>query len=208
MADSDITVNGLIAQGGVGQIALSWNPVTDPHTPGGLPSLQLATIEVWAASSNNRATATRIGESTGTGLVESGLDRAEQRFYWIRPRTKGGIYGEWHPVSGTLGVVGQEANNEYDLSTNGYYKFPRGLLLQWGSLTSAGVVTNHPWNVPFTSVFHFNATTPQRSVLLPVFLNINSYGASGFSLSTTYLNSGSFTAAFGQPVTWWAIGVG
>lgn len=208
MADSDITVNGLAAAGGVGQIALAWNPAVDPHSPGGLPYLQLATIEVWAAPSNNRALSAQIGESAGTRLIESGLARAERRYYWLRPRNKAGLFGEWHPLSDIGGVAGQEANNQYDLSTNGYYKFPNGLLFQWGQLVSSGSVTNSPWNVPFTSVFHFNATTPQKSVLVPVMLNVTSYDTSGFSLTTTYLISGSFFAASGQAVTWFALGLG
>lgn len=205
MADSDITVNGLTASGGVGQVALTWDPAVDPHTPGGLPYLQMSTIEVWAAASNNRAAATQIGESAGTRLVESGLTRAQQRYYWIRPRNKSGLYGEWNPISDVGGVGGQEANNIYDHSTNGYEKSPNGLLFQWGTASGIGVI-NGSWNTTFSQVFHFNPIIPQLATLSPVFLNVLSFNTSGWTVTLSYLNAGSMAYANGT-VSWFAVGL-
>lgn len=205
MADSDITVNGLTAAGGVGQITLSWNPAVDSHTPGGLPSLQLSTIEVWGSDTNSLATASKIGESAGTRLVEANLTRAQQRYYWIRPRAKCGIFGAWHPLSDTNGVSGQEANSAYDHSTNGYEKSPNGLLYQWGHDTGAGII-NGTWNTPFSQVFYFNAVVQQLSALVPIFLNVETFDESGWGVTITYLNVGSMAFASGT-IHWFAVGI-
>ena len=105
MADSNITVSGLTAGSAVGQIDLAW-AVSDPHAIG-LPTLQLDAVEVWAATTNNRANASKIAEGF-TSAVHSGLPENSTRYYWIRPRNKSGYYGDWHPAGSTSGVEGKE----------------------------------------------------------------------------------------------------
>lgn len=209
MADSDITVNNLTAAGGVGQITLSWSPAVDSHTPGGLPSLQLATVEVWGASSNNLAAASLIGESAGTRLVEANLARAQQRYYWIRPRTKAGLFGAWHPSSDVAGVSGQELNNSFSLTTNGYYLLPNGLLLQWGAIGMHGSVDGS-WNNDFSAVFFFDATCSQDSSAYPTILNVQSFSTSGFSLAAYYYNTSLPTITpipASVTASWFALGL-
>lgn len=201
MADSDITVGGLTAVGGVGQIALSWDKPIDPHSPGGLPYLQLGAVEVWSAASNDRALATKISESgDANSFVHAGLSRGEQRWYWIRPRNRAGSYGEWHPTSATGGVEGVESNNIYLFGQDGFFRNTNGFLTQWGRAVSStitidlfdgGGIIPHAglvraiYTVPFEQVFSFNAIA-----ILPRYGNIVDVGViylfdSGYIVQTT-----------------------
>lgn len=107
MADSEIVVSGLAATGGVGQIAVLWS-VTEASC---LPYLHLDKVEIWAATSNNRANAVKVGEVLGTQWVHAGLGRSTSRRYWIRPRDASGNFGEWFPVSATAGILGTTTNS-------------------------------------------------------------------------------------------------
>ena len=107
MADSEIVVSGLAATGGVGQIAVLWS-VTEASC---LPYLRLDKVEIWAATSNNRANAVKVGEVFGTQWVHAGLGRSTSRRYWIRPRDASGNFGEWFPVSATAGILGTTTSN-------------------------------------------------------------------------------------------------
>jgi hypothetical protein len=102
MPDSDIVCSGLIATSGVGQVVLAW-AVSDPNQAG-LPYLTLGTVEVWAASANNRTGAAKVGEAL-SGLTHAGVPPGETRFYWVRPRNASGLYGDWFPLSATAGVA-------------------------------------------------------------------------------------------------------
>ncbi len=104
MADSDITVDGLAATSGATQIALTWNPQSDPYTPGSLPYLQFDQMEIWVATSNSRGSATQLGETNANSFVHTGLTAGVTRYYWIRPRNRSGLYGDWHPLSASAGV--------------------------------------------------------------------------------------------------------
>lgn len=208
MADSNITVTGLVAAGGISQVTLNWQPPTDPHSPGGLPYLQLDAIEIHAASSNNRASATKIGEqSIGTNFVHSGLSRAVQRWYWLRPRNRAGKFGEWHPVSATGGVVGQEANSTASLVGNGYFLNKNGLLQQWGSLTTNAIsgVGSGSWPMEFSTLFNFIPTVIGFTQTQPLVVNIVSANASTFQVFTAWTVAGVFQPV-GATVNWSAIG--
>jgi hypothetical protein len=208
MADSDITVNGLATSGGISTISLIWNPPNDPHQNGGHPYLQLNAVEIYAASSNNRGSASKIGEqSIGTGFVHSGLSRAAQRWYWIRPRNNSLKYGDWHPLSATAGVSGQEANNTALLSANGYFLNKNGLLQQWGTLTTNGFsgVGSASWPVAFSTLFNFIPTVVGFSPTQPLVVNIVSANASSFSVFTAWTVAGVFQPV-AATVNWSAIG--
>lgn len=208
MADSNITVTGLVAVGGISQITLDWQPPTDPHSPGGLPYLQLDAIEIYAASSNNRVASVKIGEnSIGTNYVHSGLSRAVQRWYWLRPRNKAGKFGDWHPVSSTAGVVGQEANKTASLLTNGYFLNTNGLLQQWGSLTTNATtgIGSGSWPTPFSALFNFIPTVIGFGPTQPRVVNIVSANASSFQVFTALAVAGVFQP-IDATVNWSAIG--
>lgn len=120
MADSGITVSGLTATGGVGQIALGWS-VTEASC---LPYLRLDKVEIWEATANNRDTAVKVAEIFGTQYVRTGLGKSVSRRYWIRARDTSGNLGEWFPASATAGILGTttstpaSANQLSDVSPN------------------------------------------------------------------------------------------
>ncbi|MGV6875955.1 hypothetical protein ACUSIJ_25125 [Pseudochelatococcus sp. B33] len=99
MADSDITVTSLTATGGVGVIVIA--PVTGGQSC--LPYLQLAAVEIWEASSNNRNVSAYIGD-TVAGLTRQGLAANTTRYYWARARDVSGNLGDWFPPSATGGM--------------------------------------------------------------------------------------------------------
>lgn len=120
MADSGITVSGLTATGGVGQIALGWS-VTEASC---LPYLRLDKVEIWEATANNRDTAVKVAEVFGSQYVRTGLGKSVSRRYWIRARDASGNLGEWFPESPTAGMLGTttsttpNANVLSDVSSN------------------------------------------------------------------------------------------
>ncbi|MDG4674492.1 hypothetical protein P9A16_25510 [Shinella sp. 838] len=120
MADSGITVSGLTATGGVGQIALGWS-VTEASC---LPYLRLDKVEIWEATANNRDTAVKVAEIFGAQYVRGGLGKSVSRRYWIRARDASGNLGEWFPESPTAGILGTttsttpSANVLSDVSAN------------------------------------------------------------------------------------------
>lgn len=154
MPDSEITVDGLVAQGGAGQVSLTWNSPVDEHTSrGGLPYLQLSAIEIWASPINNRdePSTVRIGEQPqANSFVHAGLNRGETFYYWIRPRDRSGQYGEWHPTLATDGVVGTESNSDVLFAQDGYWRNPAGLILQWGIASAEADVST---TIDFPLVF-------------------------------------------------------
>jgi hypothetical protein len=102
MADSGITVSGLTATGGVGQIALGWS-VNEASC---LPYLRLDKVEIWEATANNRDTAVKVAEIFGAQYVRTGLGKSVSRRYWIRARDASGNLGAWFPESPTGGILG------------------------------------------------------------------------------------------------------
>jgi len=61
MADSNITVSGLEVSPSVEHINAKWS-FKDPNEKG-LPYLELDAVELWAASSNDRSLATKVGQA-------------------------------------------------------------------------------------------------------------------------------------------------
>lgn len=105
MPDSPIVVSALAAAGNLGHISLTWS-VDDPNANG--PSyVRLDTVEIHAASVNNRASATKIAEGDIAAL-HLGVVRAAVWYYWARARDTSGRFGDWFPSSATGGVVGTE----------------------------------------------------------------------------------------------------
>lgn len=105
MADSDITVTSLTATGGVGVIVIA--PITGGQSC--LPYLQLAAIEIWEAATNNRNSASYIGD-TIAGLTRQGLPASTTRYYWARARDVSGNLGDWFPSSATAGRQGSTSS--------------------------------------------------------------------------------------------------
>ncbi|NBN64140.1 phage tail protein [Pannonibacter tanglangensis] len=96
----DITITSLTATGGAQQITLAV-VVSDGNV---LPYLQLAAVEIWAASVNDRASAVRVGEGPAGQLTHTGLPTSATRWYWARARDRSSNLGPWFPASATAGV--------------------------------------------------------------------------------------------------------
>lgn len=110
MADSAIIVTSVAKTGGAGQITLL------VATSGGgedecLPYMTLSKVEIYGSKTNNRGTATKIGETTGT-FVHGNIGVSETWYYWFRAvdNNTPPLVGEWYPFSTTDGVVATTSN--------------------------------------------------------------------------------------------------
>jgi hypothetical protein len=105
---SDITVAALTATPTLRGNKLAWT-YSDPRN-GALPNIALDMVEVWASTTNDRATAAKVGEGI-TDFLHTGVAEEETWYYWIKardylPAAQGGPgYGAWHPSGSTAGVT-------------------------------------------------------------------------------------------------------
>lgn len=125
MADSNIVVSALAVTNGFGQNFLTWS-YSDPNVQG-LPYLRLDTVEVWAATTNDRSTATKVVEGivSAIDIVTDG----SARWYWIKARNQSAYYGDWYPSDAAGGIAAAQTAL---IDTTGYIKLPSGLIIQWG----------------------------------------------------------------------------
>ncbi|MBS7737944.1 MULTISPECIES: hypothetical protein [unclassified Chelatococcus] len=110
MADSAITIASVVKSGGAGQILL----IVTTSGGGGnecLPYMALQKVEIYASKTNNRATATKVGDTIGT-FVHGNLGVSETWYYWFRAIDNNSppLVGEWYPFSPTDGVVATTSN--------------------------------------------------------------------------------------------------
>lgn len=89
------TPSALNVTANVGSIVLDW-------TPGLLKNLQY--IEVWRATTNNRASATLITTTFGDTYTDVDFVEGTDYYYWIRPKNIWGRNDAWYPTSSTGGV--------------------------------------------------------------------------------------------------------
>ena len=61
--------------------------------------------ELWEASSNDRATASKVANVGGNRFARSGLPAAVARWYWVRDVDTSGNVSAWYPSSATAGVT-------------------------------------------------------------------------------------------------------
>jgi hypothetical protein len=101
---SDITVSSLTATGGVGVITVSALTAAPPGL-GCLPYMVASKIEFWAATSNNRALAVKIGENEAGIVAHGSLPASTTRYYWARAVDPAGNVGEFYPASATGGIA-------------------------------------------------------------------------------------------------------
>jgi hypothetical protein len=62
-------------------------------------------IEIWRATTNNRASATMVAQVKGNDYMDHSLETGT-RYYWIRATSTTGLSGAYHPTSATAGVSG------------------------------------------------------------------------------------------------------
>jgi len=94
---------GLSATGWFGNINLNWANPTDPD---------LSHIEVWENSVDDRDTAVKIAEVSGTSYQRY-LGSFVVRYYWVRAVDKTGNISGWNAVSGTAGNSDQESHQDF-----------------------------------------------------------------------------------------------
>jgi len=79
-------------------------------------------VEIWAAETNNRATAINVGTTKTAAWTHNGLDLVDKRYYWIRLCDIYGNTGNWYPSSATAGIEGNTSTSpdDYILILQGY----------------------------------------------------------------------------------------
>ena len=89
-------VTSLSAVGYIGYIVVSWV----------MPFIgDLDVVEVWASESNNRATATKVGESNGSMFIFTPDPAHLSWYFWVRVRDSEGLFSTYFPNT-TQGVAG------------------------------------------------------------------------------------------------------
>lgn len=76
----------------------------------------LASVEIWFNSTDNRGTATLVGSSKTTAFTHSGLTTDVDVYYWIRGVNTSGIAGNFNATAGLKVTPGQVA--EGDIAAN------------------------------------------------------------------------------------------
>ncbi len=94
---------GLVAKGGLRQIALSWvNP----------PDTDLSHIEVLEGAANDLSAATVISTVKGNAFVRAGLGGLVTRYYWVRAVDLGGNVGDVNSNIGTGATTEQISHDD------------------------------------------------------------------------------------------------
>ncbi|PWC73966.1 phage tail protein [Azospirillum sp. TSH64] len=94
---------GLVAKGGLRQIALSWvNP----------PDTDLSHIEVLEGAANDLSAAAVIGTVKGNAFVRAGLGGLVTRYYWVRAVDLGGNVGDVNSNIGTGATTEQISHDD------------------------------------------------------------------------------------------------
>ena len=71
-------------------------------------------VEIWASETNDRATSTKVAETTGAITLHSGIGLADTWYYWTRVRNTLKEYGAWYPLSDTAGQSGSPSSDPSD----------------------------------------------------------------------------------------------
>jgi hypothetical protein len=101
MSSSDITVAALTASPTLRGNKLAWT-YSDPRS-NALPNIGLDMVEVHASTTNDRTTATKVGEGI-TDFTHSALIEDATWYYWIKARDYLGSFGSWYPTSSGAGI--------------------------------------------------------------------------------------------------------
>lgn len=94
-------ISGLTTTASFKNIWLDWTNPTDKD---------LAAIEVYASTTNNRANALQISDTLSDTYTHSGLATGTTRYYWLRARNTSGLTGNYFPFLANAGVIATTAN--------------------------------------------------------------------------------------------------
>ena len=176
---SNITVSGLVVAPGIQSNFAQWE-VSDPNI-NGLPYLKFAAAELWAATSNDRSTATKVAEGvTSAAYVYTGLAK---RYHWVRARDVEGSTGDWYPSSSTAGIVADGV----------WQNFSPTITPSSGTFTDATLISARYFrlgpNVTFAIAFDINTAGTASGYLsftLPVNTGSLEYPVSGMRTLISY----------------------
>jgi hypothetical protein len=101
MSSSDITVAALTVTPTLRGNKCAWT-YSDPRS-NALPNIGLDMVEVWSSTTNDRTTATKVGEGI-TDFPHDGLVEEQTYYYWIKARDYLGTFGAWYPSGSTSGI--------------------------------------------------------------------------------------------------------
>lgn len=76
-------------------VMLEWSQVSNPN---------VFNYEIWGSQTNDRSTASFLGESAGTNFVHNVNGYGITFYYWIRTKNKNGTYGPWYPANQYGGI--------------------------------------------------------------------------------------------------------
>jgi hypothetical protein len=99
-------ITSLIAESGINMVTLKW---TMPYVG------DLDTIEIWGSTTDDRATASKLGETNGSLFVFIPPDVTVSWYFWVRIRDAEGLYSNWYPNS-THGVKGTAFSLENEIA--------------------------------------------------------------------------------------------
>jgi len=95
--------SSLTATGWFGSVWLEWINPTDKD---------FKHVEVWECSTDNRAGAVKIAETSGTSYTRY-LGSFQGRYYWIRAVDLSGNVGQWNAFAGVYGYSEQETHDDF-----------------------------------------------------------------------------------------------
>ena len=98
--------SGLATTPGVLEVKLTWTNPSD---------YDLAGVEIWAATSNDRAGASKIATTRGESWYHSGIAMSQTYYYWLKPVDTSRNEGNWFPVGSTSGVSGTPTTDSSQL---------------------------------------------------------------------------------------------
>jgi hypothetical protein len=154
MASSDITVAALAVTPTLRGNKCAWT-YNDPRA-NALPNIGLDMVEVYASITNDRATASKIGEGI-TDFVHAGLIEDATWYYWIKARDYLGSFGDWYPASSSAGVAAKAIGLSgivFSLNNGGLVASVSGNALTIAVKTLAGVdpSASDPVSIAFRNV--------------------------------------------------------
>lgn len=193
MADSNISIVGLQATGGVNQIVLQW-AVNDPNV-NGLPYFRFDIAEIWASPASTMSGEAKIGEAS-TAFVHLPLSRGDKRYYRVRPRDLSGRLGDFTDV-----VNATEISGDVLLASNGYWKHPSGLYLQWGNASVTGFA-NVPFPITFPNACFAIVAIPRTVVPLVIFNFLRGFNRVSFDYLCVNNSGGDASTS----IQWLAVG--